>query len=72
MTIQLTAPQLQALDASQPESPRLVDPRTNVAYVLLKEAEYAAIQEILEDERTQRRIRAVALRNAAGRMDDQP
>jgi hypothetical protein len=73
MNIQLTPQQQQELDAQSAEHlPRVIDPRTNVAYVLVPEGDYDAVREILEDERRQRAIRAVALRNAAGRMDDIP
>jgi hypothetical protein len=72
MSIQFTPQQLQALDAEQGGLPRAVDPRNNVSYVLVRESEYETVREILDDERRQRGIRAVALRNAAGRMDDLP
>jgi len=72
MTIQLTPQQLQQLDAESGGLPRLVDPRNNAAYVLLKEADYEAVREVLEDERQQQAIRATALRNAAGRMEQSP
>jgi len=72
MTIQLTPQQQQALDEGAGQPPRVIDPRTNSAYVLVPEADYDAVREVLEDERRQREIRAVALRNAAGRMDDAP
>jgi hypothetical protein len=35
-------------------------------------AEYEAVREVLEDEQRQRAIGAVALRNAAGRMNEEP
>ena len=72
MSIQLTPQQLQALDAQRDEPPRAFDPRTNAAFILVPEADYERIREILEDERRQQAIRAVALRNAAGRMDEAP
>jgi hypothetical protein len=73
MSIQLTPQQQQALDShGLGQLPRVIDPRTNVAYVLVPEADYDAIREILEQEQRQRAIRAVGLRNAAGRMDDAP
>jgi hypothetical protein len=72
MNIQLTAQQLQALDASEGGLPRVVDPRNNVSYVLVTESEYETVRDVLEDERRQRIIRAVALRNAIGRMGDVP
>lgn len=72
MTIQLTHQQQEALDQSLGSIPRIIDPRTNKAYVLLSEVDYEPIREILEDDRKQRAIRAVALQNAIGRMDDAP
>jgi hypothetical protein len=72
MTIELTEQQQQALDALGEALPRIIDPRTKVAYVLVPEDEYETTREILEDERRQSAIRAVALRNAVGRMDEAP
>ena len=71
MSIQLT-PQQQALDAQKDGPPRVIDPRTNTTYVLIPEMDYEAVRELLEDERRQQAIHAVALRNAAGRMDEAP
>lgn len=70
MNIQLTPQQLQTLDAGEGEFPRIVDPRTNASYVLVTEAEYETVREVLEDEQRQRTIRTVALQNAIGRMGD--
>lgn len=72
MTIQLTEQQQQALDATETAPPQFVDPRTNAAYVLIPAAEYETVREILEDERRQRAIHTVALRNAVGRMNEAP
>jgi hypothetical protein len=72
MSIQLTPQQQQALDTQQDDPPRVIDPRTNTNYVLVREVEYESIRELLEDERRQQAIHAVALRNAAGRIDDTP
>jgi hypothetical protein len=47
---------------------RVIDPRTNTAYVLVPEADYEIVREILEDKRQQRAIHAVGLSNAAGRI----
>ena len=69
MCIELTPQQLQILDHEADGLPRVVDPRRNVAYVLVTETEYESIRAVLDDEREQWAIRAVALRNAAGRMD---
>jgi hypothetical protein len=72
MSIQLTPQQQQALD-TQGESPaRVIDPRTNTSYILVREVDYESIRELLEDERRQHAIHAAALRNAAGRIDDTP
>jgi hypothetical protein len=70
MTIQLTEEQQEVLDASGPQPPEVVDPRTNSSYVLVRVDEYEAVREILEDERQQAAIRAVALKNAVGRMNE--
>ena len=72
MDIQLTPQQQQALDTQEDRPPRVIDPRTNIAYILVPEVDYEAIRELLDDERWQQAIHAVALRNAAGRMNDVP
>jgi hypothetical protein len=72
MSIQLTPQQQQALDTQKDSPPRIVDPRTNTTYVLVPEVDYDSIRQLLEDERRQQAIHAVALRNAAGRMNDTP
>jgi PHD/YefM family antitoxin component YafN of YafNO toxin-antitoxin module len=70
MTLRLTEQQQQALDSAETVPPQIVDPRTDAAYVLIPAAEYETVREILEDERRQRALRAVALQNAVGRMDE--
>lgn len=72
MPIRLTEQQQQVLDAAEAEPPQVVDPRTNEAYVLISLTEYEAVREIVEDERRQRAIRAVGLRNAERRADEAP
>jgi hypothetical protein len=72
MSIQLTPQQQQALDNQENSPPRIVDPRTNTSYILVREVDYESIRELLEDERRQQAIHAVALRNAASRIDDTP
>jgi len=72
MAIRLTEQQQRALDSTDAELPQVVDPRTNAAYVLIPLTEYEAIREIVEDERRQRAIRAVGLRNAGRRADEAP
>jgi hypothetical protein len=67
MSIELTEPQQQALDAER-GVPRVVDPRTNAQYLLIPAEDYEAIREALDDDRRQRAIRRVGLRNAAGRI----
>jgi len=71
MPIQLTEQQQKALDSAA-ELPQIVDPRTNAAYVLIPLTEYEAVREIVEDERRQRAVRAVGLRNAGRRLDEAP
>jgi len=72
MSIQLTPQQQQALDTQKDSPPRVLDPRTNTTYVLVPEVDYEAFRELLEEERRQQAIHEVALRNAAGRMDEAP
>ena len=67
MAIQLTEQQQRALDSTDAEPPQVVDPRTDAAYVLIPLTEYEAVREIVEDERRQKAIREVALRNAGQR-----
>jgi hypothetical protein len=72
MSIQLTPQQQKVLDSQEDNPPRVIDPRTNTSYILLREADYESIRELLEKERRQQAIHAAALRNAAGRIDDAP
>jgi len=72
MSIELNTQQLQALDAGGENPPRVIDPRSHEAYVLIPAPEYEAVREILDDERRQKAIRAVGLQNAAGRMESEP
>ena len=72
MPIELTEQQQQSLDAAEELPPKVVDPRTRAAYVLIPAREYEVVREILEDERQQRTIRKVAVRNAIGRMEGEP
>lgn len=70
MTIQLTEEQQEVLDSAGATPPKVVDPRTNSAYVLVPVNEYESVREVIEDERQQAALRSVALRNAAGRMNE--
>ena len=72
MTIELTDQQQRALDEAPGALPRVIDPRTSDAYILVPAADYEAVRESLEEERRQRTIRAVGLRNAAGRIGEDP
>ena len=67
MAIRLTEQQQRALDSTDAQPPQVVDPRTNAAYILIPLTEYDAVREVVEDERRQRAIREVAIRNA-GRL----
>lgn len=69
MSIELTAKQQSALDSQGRRPHRVVDPRTRTSYVLVPEIEYDAMRERLEDEEREAAIHAVALRNAAARLD---
>jgi len=72
MSILLTEEQQRAIDGVAVRPPVVVDPRTNAEYVLVPAADYESIREMLDDERRQQAIRKVALRNAAGRMEEEP
>ena len=72
MSIELTDHQQRALDALRGTLPRVIDPRTSESYVLIPEVDYEAVHEALQDDQRQRAIRAVALRNAIGRMGEEP
>jgi hypothetical protein len=72
MNIELTTEQQHALDHVAGGRRRVVDPRTDTAYVLGPEVEFEAIRELLEDEERQRAMHAVGLRNAAARLVDDP
>ena len=70
MVILLTEDQQRALDSAELQPAEVVDPRTNEGYVLVPVAEYEAVLEVVEEERHQRTMRDIALRNAAGRIHD--
>ncbi len=72
MTMELTEQQQLSLDALGERPPRMIDPRTRATYVLIPEGDYEEIHELLEDDRRQRAIRVVGLRNAIGRMVEEP
>lgn len=70
--IELTPEQQRALDDQGRSPQRVIDPRTDTAYILVPAAEYEAMRELLEDQRREQAIHAVALRNAADRLDEAP
>jgi hypothetical protein len=72
MSIELTEQQQQTLDIQTEIPPRVIDPRNNATYYLVAAPDFEAIQDLLEEERLQKAIRAVGLRNAAGRMEEVP
>ncbi len=72
MPIRLTEQQQRTLDSTDAEPPQVVDPRTNEAYVLIPLTEYEVVRAIVEDEKQQRAIRLVALRNAGRRAEEAP
>ena len=70
--ITLTPEQLKAPNPKGASVPRVVDPRTHEAYILVPENEYAAMRQLLEDERRETTIQAAVLSNAAARLDEAP
>jgi PHD/YefM family antitoxin component YafN of YafNO toxin-antitoxin module len=72
VAIPLTEKQQPAIDTARDVTQQVVDPRTGTAYVLIRAEEYETIRETLMEGRRQKAIRAVALRNAAGRVIEEP
>ena len=72
VTIELTAEQQRLLDSQPGTPPRVIDPRTNAAFVLVPAEDYERIREALEEEKRRKAIARIALRNAAGRMGQEP
>jgi hypothetical protein len=70
--IELTPEQQQMLDNQGRSPQRVIDPRTDTAYILVPETDYETMRELLEDERREQAIHVVALRNAAARLDERP
>jgi PHD/YefM family antitoxin component YafN of YafNO toxin-antitoxin module len=70
MQIELTPEQQAALDHEGRSPQRVVDPRTHTAYVLVPETEYEMMRELIEDDQREQAMHAVALRNAADRLDE--
>lgn len=68
--IPLSPQQFPAVDGRDADPPRVVDPRTNEVYVLVPEADFQSVQDLLEEERRARAIHAIGRRNAAARMND--
>lgn len=71
MSILLTESQQITLDTEGAEV-RVIDPRTNTGYVLVPADEFESVREAVEDDRRQRALRRVALRNAAARIEAEP
>jgi len=69
--IPLIPQQFPVVDSRDADPPRVVDPRTNEVYVLVPEADFESVQDLLEEERRLRAIHAIGRRNAAGRMEDE-
>ena len=70
MTIQLTETQSEALHQGDAAPVSVVDPQTNALWYLIPAAEYQTLQDVLEEERQQKAIHAVGLRNAAKRLNE--
>jgi hypothetical protein len=70
MSIELTEVQQQALDKELDLPPRLIDPRTNEAYVLVRAEDYENIRELWEEDQHRKEVHAIALQNAIGRMEE--
>jgi len=67
MNIELTELQQRLLD-SEPGAAQVVDPRDDAHYVLVPARDFEAVRELLDDDRRQRAIADLALKNAVGRL----
>ena len=72
MPVELTEPQQRALDEVRAEPPRIVDPRTRQAWILVPAADYEAVRESIEEDRRQGIIRGIGRRDAIGRLGESP
>lgn len=70
-TIRLTEQQQRALDSADSAPPKVVDPRSNAAYVLIRADDYETVREIIDDERRQKAIRTAAHKNVARILAEQ-
>ena len=68
MTIQLTEKQGEELRRNEQSPISVIDPLTNALWYLVSASDYQAALEVLEEERQQKVIHAVGLRNAAARL----
>jgi hypothetical protein len=66
MSVELTGPQLRALDADGPAT-RFIDPRTSAEYRLVP-----VLAGVSDDDPTPEAVRCIARRNAVGRAADEP
>lgn len=71
MTIELTEKQAEELGRNTKSPVSVVDPRSNALWYLVSASEYQTIREALEEERQQKAIHAVGLRNAARRSEEE-
>lgn len=70
MTIQLTEEQAEELSQNSQSPLSVVDPRTNALWYLIPASDYQTVQALLEEERQQKAIHAVGLRNATARLNE--
>lgn len=70
MTLQLTEKQAEELSRDDRSPVSVVDPRTNAVWYLIPAADYHTVEVLLEEGRQQKAMRAVGLRNAAARLNE--
>ena len=71
MTIHLTDAQAQSLRQDNTSPLSVIDPQTNALWYLVSASDYETVREILEDERKQKAIRKVGIRNAGARLGEE-
>ena len=72
MSIELTEQQAAELMDPKDSPPRVFNRQTSEVFVLVPESDYESIREMLEEERQQRIIHAMFMRNAALRAEEEP
>ncbi|MBU4272432.1 MAG: hypothetical protein KKE86_13505 [Planctomycetes bacterium] len=72
MDITLSPEQQRVLDQSAGHLIHVTDPRTRASYLLIPAEQYEGIREALEEERVQKVVHSVGMKNAVSRAGEDP